>query len=81
LTDPTCIVVSKKNPDIAPKLPDLPQDSPDLPPVAQNASIVGAEQARIFANNKAYEQFSACPEDSDEAFELQRVIHRPERSH
>ena len=37
------------------------------------------DEGRVFRHDQTYEQFSACPEDSDEAFELQRVIHQPGR--
>ena len=35
------------------------------------------DEGRVFAADALYEDFSKCPEDSDEAFELQRLIHKP----
>ena len=37
------------------------------------------DECRVFTKDPQYEDFAACPEDSDAAFELQRVIHQPSK--
>ncbi len=37
------------------------------------------DECRVFTKDPQYEQFAACPEDSDAAFELQRDIHQPSK--
>jgi len=46
---------------------------------AMSEKLPKIDEGRVFTRDETYEQFSAYPEDSDEAFELQRVIHQPNR--
>lgn len=78
LTDPTCIVVSKKDVEPVPQeVAPVPQEVE--PVVDMEEKMPRWDECRVFTKDSQYEDFAACPEDSDAAFELQRVIHQPSK--